>query len=304
MAVSRVDAQHHEFLVCRNFGHRVSRHVIATATDYAVTEERVLLGKWMEIPDGISIDRSRRWLAVSSHNIQSALLYPHTAALHVEANPAAVLRGVSYPHGIRFSDDGCYILVTDAGAPYVHVFFQPDGQWQGVYDPCLSLRVMDDRLFQFGRVNPQEGGPKGLDIDCTAGVLVTTCSTQSLAFFDLDPILASVHRSGSLDVLDGSESSPEGALDIRHELEKQQRHAQTVTNAILREQQATQAEQRAHQAELRAAQAEQRAAQAEQRAAQADLWAAHLESRLQAMLASNLWRVTAPLRWALASRKR
>ncbi|EJM20272.1 hypothetical protein PMI21_01184 [Pseudomonas sp. GM18] len=287
VAVSRIDAQHHEFLVCRNFGNRVSRHVIATETDYAVTEEGVLLGKWMVIPDGISIDRSRRWLAVSSHDIQSALLYPHTPALHAEADPTAVLRGASYPHGIRFSDDSCYILLADAGAPYVHVYFQPDGHWQGVYDPCLSLRVMDDGLFQLGRHNPQEGGPKGLDIDCTAGILVTTCMTQPLAFFDLDPILASVLRSGPLDVLDGSESAPEGGLDVCHELEKQLRHAQTVTNAILREQQA-----------------EQRAVQTELRAAQAELRAAHAESRVQALLASNSWRITAPLRWALASRKR
>ncbi|EJM20271.1 hypothetical protein PMI21_01183 [Pseudomonas sp. GM18] len=284
VAVSRIDAQHHEFLVCRNFGNRVSRHVIATATDYTVTEERVLLGKWMAMPGGISISRSRRWLAVSGLNIQSALLYPQTSELHAEAEPMAVLRGASTPHGIRVSDDDRYILLADAGAPHVHIYFQPDGQWQGIYDPGLSLRVMDDCLFQsINAIPSRKGGPKGLDIDCVAGVLVTTCLTQPLAFFDLNPILASVNRSGSLDVLDGSKSSPEGTLEIRHELEKQQRHAQTVTNAILREQQA---------------------AQAEQRAAQAELWAAHAESRVQALLASNSWRVTAPLRWALAPLKR
>lgn len=43
---------------------------------------------------------------------------------------------------------------------------------------------MDDETFQKGRYNPQEGGPKGLDLHRQSGVLVTTCEHQTLAFFD------------------------------------------------------------------------------------------------------------------------
>ena len=35
------------------------------------------------------------------------------------------------------------------------------------------------------RLNPQEGGPKGIDIDKDMTVLAATCEFQTLAFFDL-----------------------------------------------------------------------------------------------------------------------
>lgn len=309
-ASQRADGKH-ELLVCRNFGHRISRHVLDATKGYAHCEERVLLGKWLEIPDGISIDPARRWLAVSSHNTQSVLLYSYADALHAESDPEAVLRGASYPHGLRFSVDGRYLLLADAGAPYVHVYHQPDGHWQGVYDPHLSLRVMNDALFHSGNQNPQEGGPKGIDIDCHAGILVTSCQTQTLAFFDLDPLLASVKRSGPLELLDGSASAPTVAMNVRHELKKQQRHAQTVTTAMLRERQAAHAEQRAVEAEQRATEAAWRAREAEERTLHTEALleemakrARYFETRTQALLASSSWRITAPLRRLLSLRRR
>jgi hypothetical protein len=279
VVVSQIDQKHHELLASRTFAHQVSRDVVATSTDYAVIERQVLLAKWLETPDGISIDPRQRWLAVSNHNTHSVLLYSNVREQHVESDPVAVLRGSDYPHGLRFSDDGRYVVVTDAGAPYVYIYFQDDGHWRGVYDPSLSLRVMSDSVFQSGNINPEEGGAKGLDLDCIAGVLVTTCPNQSLAFFDLDRILANVYRSGPLDVFDGAASDSENERDVRHELEKQQRHAKTVTNVMLREWQAAHAEQRAALAEQRATHAEQYAAQTEQRVTHAEQYAAQAEQR-------------------------
>jgi hypothetical protein len=51
---------------------------------------------------------------------------------------------------------------------------------------------MDDPLFLRGRHNPQEGGPKGLDIHKRLSVLAVTSEHQPLAFFDLAVMLDSV----------------------------------------------------------------------------------------------------------------
>ena len=47
---------------------------------------------------------------------------------------------------------------------------------------------MDDTVFGRGRNNPQEGGPKGIDIDPRGQVLAVTCEFQPLAFFDLNKV--------------------------------------------------------------------------------------------------------------------
>jgi len=51
---------------------------------------------------------------------------------------------------------------------------------------------MEDRVFSLGRQNPQEGGPKGLDIDAGMNVLVATSEHQPLVMFDLAAILQRV----------------------------------------------------------------------------------------------------------------
>ena len=49
---------------------------------------------------------------------------------------------------------------------------------------------MDDETFARGRISPAEGGPKGIEIDPRANVLVTTAECAPLAFFDVDAALA------------------------------------------------------------------------------------------------------------------
>lgn len=290
VAVSPLDDERYELLVCRNIGHRVSRHVVSAPNGYAMTEEALLLGEWLLVPDGISLSHSRRWLAVSSHNTQSGLLYRHASNPAEPPEPEAVLRGGFFPHGIRIGEDDSYVLASDAGAPYVHVYLQADGQWHGVYDPNLSLQVMDETLFHQGSAgNPQEGGPKGLDINPDAGLLVTTCAAQPLAFFDLEQILTAA-RSRTRD-----HSNAE--LDRRLELERQQRLAQSFIDAIRHERQAALAEQRVANSEAQLAYAKAQLENAEARAR-------YFEARSQALLASSSWRLTAPLRRMLSLCKR
>ena len=84
-----------------------------------------------------------------------------------------MLRGATYPHGLRFAADDRRLLVADAGAPYVHVF-AADGSWQGASYPASTIRVMDDETFERARHNPQEGGPKGIDLDPRTKLLIVT----------------------------------------------------------------------------------------------------------------------------------
>jgi hypothetical protein len=67
---------------------------------------------------------------------------------------------------------------------------------------------MDDAAFERGRYNPEEGGPKGLDVDAGSRVLVVTSECQPLAFFDVRALLA----------LAGGSAREQSILGIGHEL--------------------------------------------------------------------------------------
>lgn len=178
-----------ELLVCNNAGHCVTRHRLDRAT-HVVGHGEVLLRRWLDLPDGIAASDDRRWIAVSNHNTHNVLLYENAPSLGEDSKPDGVLRGACFPHGLRFSADARHLLVADAGAPFVHVYASADGCWRGTRSPARSLRVMDDALFRRGRQNPQEGGPKGLDLDRGMSVLAITSEHQPLAFFDLSALLA------------------------------------------------------------------------------------------------------------------
>ena len=63
---------------------------------------------------------------------------------------------------------------------------------------------MSEAVFARGHHNPQEGGPKGIDIDRSYTVLAASSEAQPLAFFDLDSLLA---------------QAPNPESDVRYELE-------------------------------------------------------------------------------------
>ena len=54
--------------------------------------------------------------------------------------------------------------------------------------------VLDWSTYLQGRSNPEEGGPKGIDIDAGMNVLACTTEFQTLAFFDLAEVLRSRTR--------------------------------------------------------------------------------------------------------------
>lgn len=191
VSVIRSDGAGCELLVCNNAGHSVTRHLI-DRDGRSIRSGSVLLKRWLNLPDGVCVSKDRQWIAVSNHNTHGVLLYQWSPSLNEFTNPDGVLRGGYFPHGLRFSADGRYLFVADAGAPFVHVYANGGEGWRGARTPAASVRIMDEPLFLRGRQNPQEGGPKGLDIDSGMNVLVVTSEHQPLAFFDLPAMLQEV----------------------------------------------------------------------------------------------------------------
>jgi DNA-binding beta-propeller fold protein YncE len=210
VAVTRVEGDACEVLICNNDGHTVTRHLLDRAAGHALRHSEILLQKYLYIPDGVSVSPDRRWIAVSNHTTHHVLLYENSPALNADAEPDGILRHVYHPHGLRFSADGRHLFVADAGAPYLHIYARDSDQWRGVRHPVATVRIMDDATFERGRYNPEEGGPKGLDIDATSRVLVVTSECQPLAFFDVPALLQLALAGGS--------AREQSLLGISHEL--------------------------------------------------------------------------------------
>jgi hypothetical protein len=177
-----------EVLICNNAGETVTRHTLQD-DPLAVTTSDVLLRRSLAVPDGVTVSRDNRWIAISNHDAHIVMLYKRSSSLHESSAPDGILRGTSYPHGLCFSADARHLFAADAGMPYVHVYAREGQSWKGLQYPAASLRVMDDEVFQRGRYGPQEGGPKGLDIDRDGNVLAVTSEHQPLAFFDVSAML-------------------------------------------------------------------------------------------------------------------
>ncbi len=184
----------YEALICNNYVHKITRHVLDLRTGLSIQNSGILLKKWLNIPDGICV--SNDWVAVSNHNTRAVLLYKTNPSLNASSDPHAILRRTKYPHGVRFSPDDRFILVADGGAPFVNIYERQGSGWRGVCDPTLSVRVLSDEEFKRGHSIRAEGGPKGVDINAM-NIIVTTCETQPLAFFDLDEILKSKNYNRS-----------------------------------------------------------------------------------------------------------
>ena len=189
VAVVPVDGRRYRVLVCNNFVHHVTRHRLVLGKRPAIRKSSVFLRSRLKVPDGIAVSPSRRWIAVSSHFTNSVMIYRAGRALRPDTEPAGELIEAGFPHGVRFTADGRFVLVADAGGPVVRVYAAGGKDWSGLRRPAHTARVLDEDLFQRGRHNREEGGPKGIDVDAGSRVLAVTCEEQTLAFFDLRAIL-------------------------------------------------------------------------------------------------------------------
>lgn len=185
-----------EILVCNNYIHNVARHIVELEDDFAPVSGEKLLAKGLGVPDSICTSADRGWIAVSNHNHHCVFVYRNGPALNPEREPDGRLTGINYPHGLRFSADGRFCLVADAGAPCVHVFAADDGDWTGEREPEVRLRILDDAAYFRGATNREEGGPKGLDLTNDGRLLVTTCEEEQIVFTDLRAGLGALCDAG------------------------------------------------------------------------------------------------------------
>ena len=174
-------------LICNNHWNFVSSHVARPGVNTRIRHQGNLLDPRIRIPDGISISPDGAWVAISNHMDGEVLIYRNTERFSSDASPAAALKGIVCPHGIRFTPDG-HVLVADAASQYLHVFAH-EGSWSGDHSPRKSIRMMEDDRFYDGRYATREGGLKGIDVDRSGRVLITTHARDPLAFYDLHELL-------------------------------------------------------------------------------------------------------------------
>lgn len=178
-----------EILICNNYANYVTRHLLKKNGQIELVRNEKLLSRGLSIPDGVATDRDNHWIAISNHSEHAVYLYENTPQLNQQSRPDGVLRNINYPHGVVFTPDNNHIIVADAGSPYINIYNKNGHNWKGAHSPRATVRVMDEDVYRRGRVNPQEGGPKGIDIDNDMKVLVTTCDEQVISFFPVHEVL-------------------------------------------------------------------------------------------------------------------
>jgi hypothetical protein len=178
VAVRKESHGRYSLLVCNNYTHRITRHVVNPWLGHRTSRNHPLLRQGLDIPDGIAVSRDGQWIAVSSHGSKDVKMYRMSASLGPDAEPAGILQNANYPHGLRFTADDRHLLVADAGSPMLHVYERGAG-WEGRRPPARSIAVLDDETFLRGRINDEEGGPKGLDIDRSNSVVAVTCEEHA-----------------------------------------------------------------------------------------------------------------------------
>ncbi len=172
-----------EVLICNNYIHTVTRHHLSRE-GLSILSSETVFRKGLNVPDGVVFSHSGEWVAISNHNDHSVFIYRANEIGTVD-QPAGMLRGMGYPHGISFTPDDRALFAADAGAPFAHLFAAKDGDWSGTRIPAGSVRVMDEATFVRGNYNAEEGGPKGLTVSPDGSLLCVTDEEQPLVFIDI-----------------------------------------------------------------------------------------------------------------------
>jgi hypothetical protein len=172
-------------LICNNYWNFVSSHLVYLDRSVRVESQEILSSERLRIPDGVCMSPDKTWFAISNHANGEVLVYRAAANLGTSSEPAAVLGGMVCPHGLRFITDDT-LIVADAACPYLHVYRRDGEEWTGEQSkPSQSIRVLSDQQFFDGRTAAGEGGVKGLEVDRSGRLLITTKQLDPLGFYDL-----------------------------------------------------------------------------------------------------------------------
>lgn len=199
VAVARLGDQYFDFLVCNNYRDYVSRHIVQKKNGYEVISGLRLFEHGLKVPDSIAVSTDGGLVAVSNHYGKRVDIFQNDSDSGPQAAPAVSLGVPCYPHGVRFAMQDRLVTVADAGAPLVHIYARDGRSWKTVQRPALSMTVMDEETFQRGHTNPEEGGPKGLDILADGSLLAVSCEEVPIAFFDFRPMRDQLLRSDIAD---------------------------------------------------------------------------------------------------------
>jgi hypothetical protein len=158
----------------------VSKHILNKNT-FEIIEENIILEK-LSCPDAINISNDKKWIAISNHNKSNVLIYKKEN-INKNSLPSAILKSdnLIFPHGLCFYNNDLFL--TDAGSNNIFVFKSTDGNWHGDIDAEFSIQPMSLEDYNISKINPKEGGAKGLDI--FGNILAITSGNCPLTFFSL-----------------------------------------------------------------------------------------------------------------------
>lgn len=188
-------------LVCNNSWNIITSHLITLGNAINIRHEGILIEQQLRIPDGVSISNDGAWIAVSNHVDGEVLIYENSPHLSRATPPSANLRGIVCPHGVRFTSDG-RVFVADAASQYLHIYERNNDYWSGNIDPVNSVRVINDETFYLGRYDSREGGVKGIDIDNSNRILVTTHKLDVLGFYDVAKMTSHINNIDPVEFAD------------------------------------------------------------------------------------------------------
>ena len=190
VSVAEISKDQFEILLCNNFSNMITQHELDLREGFSVSNHSVYLQAKLEIPDGVAHSSSGGFIGVSNHVAGCVHVYEKSAVLGPKSLPTGTLVGLSNPHGLRFSEDEKFVFVADGAEPFVYVFFDKLKSWEGEHSPVAAIRVLSDDAFIRGRINPEEGGPKGIALSRGNCVLAVTCEEEPLSFYDVGPLIA------------------------------------------------------------------------------------------------------------------